>query len=430
MRPRVPAVALAALALALVLVLPAAAAGSTGRIDAPEGAPATLFLVVNATGPGALSLGLPAGTRIDTFTLDGDAAAWSYADPATVRLDLPAGPHEARLHAVLPGLGPWELSAPAPLLLEAPGLETEISGESATVRQPGTDGPSPWIAVALAAAVALLVAAALAARDRARGPPPEAAGLLDHLRELQTRLRASLLAVLALLLVFAALGAGWWTVGGVRIPVPRLGEPTIAAAAYAEMTRAFVPAGVQLVVLRPVDAVAAQLWVAVLLAIIAALPVVVYEVASFLAPALLPGERSVALRIAPLILALFAAGAAFAWFLLVPFLIRTLYGFAPAIGATPLLDVPELVSFATFVVLAMGLVFELPVVMAALARAGIVRPATFASKWRHAIVGIFLLAAFVTPDPTVVGQLLVAVPMAALYGIGVAAAYALGPKKR
>lgn len=415
---------LALLLLAVVALAPPAAA-ATLTIHAPQGVPATMFLDANVTGD--VHLYVPAGTAPDTVTLDGSAVDWQWAPSGGMHLTIPA-PGTLRLHATLPGDGPWTIGGIAGLTIVAPDLEVQGDGSTFTLSRPARSPVPPWLPVASAAVVALAAAILLAWRDRRRAPPPAQAGLLDHLRELQGRLRVALLAVALLAVWFAAVGTAVVDVGGLAVPVPRPGEPTIASEAYVAMTDRFVPAGVQLVVLSPVDAVAAQLWLAVLLGIVAGLPVVAYEIGAFVGPALLPGERSVVARVVPLIAALFLAGAAFAWWLLAPLLLGTLYSFAPGLGAAPLLNVPDLVTFVALLVVAMGLVFELPVLMAALARAGVVAPRTFASKWRHAIVAIFLLAAIITPDPTVVGQLFVAIPMSVLYAVGVAAAYASAKK--
>src|SRR5438067_10937952 len=107
-----------------------------------------------------------------------------------------------------------------------------------------------------------------------------------------------------------------------------------------------------------------------------------------------------------------------------PFMMRTLYAYAPTVGARPFLVVGDLVGFALLVVTSFGLAFELPVVMYALSAIGLIQARTFRKYFRHALVVIFLVAGIVTPDPSIVSPLLVGVPVTALYVVGMLAAAA------
>ncbi|MCA1813178.1 MAG: twin-arginine translocase subunit TatC, partial [Halobacteriales archaeon] len=186
----------------------------------------------------------------------------------------------------------------------------------------------------------------------------------------------------------------------------------------------FVPPGVELVVTDPISAAMVQVEVALALALLIGSPLVAYEAASFLMPALLPPERKLLLRAIPAVTGLFLAGAAFAYLLMVPTMMRVLYSYALGLGARSLLTVDSLVSFALIVTVIFGLSFELPVFMVVLAKLGLVSPATMRAKWRHIVVGIFVLSAVITPDPSVISQVLVAVPLCVLYVAGLIASQA------
>ncbi|HLE97271.1 MAG TPA: twin-arginine translocase subunit TatC [Candidatus Thermoplasmatota archaeon] len=258
----------------------------------------------------------------------------------------------------------------------------------------------------------------------ARARPGQDLGLLDHLRELRGRFLSVLAAVAVLAFVFFGFGLRlvadrFW------IPWPSAHD-SVAAAVFRAMAERFTPAGVDLVVTSPLDGVVALVWVALALTAAAASPILAWHTASFLGPAMRANEKRAVLVAVPLGVGLFLAGAAFAWFLLVPTIFATLYTYAGALDAQLLLAVPELVSFAAILLLVFGLSFELPVVMAAVSRVGLVKPRTWWRGWRHAILAIVVVAAVVTPDPTVVSQMFVAVPLLGLYVLGATMASLLG----
>jgi sec-independent protein translocase protein TatC len=149
--------------------------------------------------------------------------------------------------------------------------------------------------------------------------------------------------------------------------------------------------------------------------------------ARFLAPALRPSERRwLAWAVLPAVV-LFLLGAAFGFVVLLPVTFAALYEFSDALGAASLLSVADFAGFTLAFLAGCGLAFELPLVMALLARSGVVAPRTFWNRWRHALVVVLVVAMVVTPDPTIVSQLLLAAPLMALYVVGAALASRLAP---
>jgi sec-independent protein translocase protein TatC len=286
--------------------------------------------------------------------------------------------------------------------------------------------PSPSPLLVLGALLTLVFAWAMVRAMTARGRAPrEDMGLLDHLRELQGRLRVLLLAVALLMVALFTVALEPVQLAGAElaVPVPSLTD-NIAAQTFRLLAAQFVPPGVQLVVVDPISGALVQVEVALFLAVLVASPLIGYEVGAFLMPALERRERRLLLQAIPAATGLFLAGALFAYFVMVPTMMRVLYSYAQGLGAVPFIAVDSLVSFAVIVTLIFGAAFELPVLMVALAKLGLVAPRTMATKWRHVVVGIFVLAAVITPDPSVVSQLLVAFPMLGLYVVGLAAARA------
>lgn len=183
-----------------------------------------------------------------------------------------------------------------------------------------------------------------------------------------------------------------------------------------------LPAGVELVATRPTDGIAANVQVALAIGLAVSLPMAWVQFGAFLKPALRPVERRTLLAVTLPSLALFVGGAAFAYTVLLPLALEALATFSANLGAVTLLQVDEFIAFVASTMLIVGLAFETPVLLYALARAGLVTPSGLVRKWRHAVVAILILAGVLTPDPTVVSQLLVAGPLLGLYFVGVLAA--------
>jgi sec-independent protein translocase protein TatC len=157
-------------------------------------------------------------------------------------------------------------------------------------------------------------------------------------------------------------------------------------------------------------------------AVALAFPVIGWQVYAFVAPGLYKRERRAFL---PFLLAaplLFIAGAALVYYVILPFVLwfslsQQVVG-AGAISVQLLPKVSDYFSLVTGLVLAFGLCFQLPVVLALLGMAGMVSSKTLLSGWRYAVVGVFVVAAVVTP-PDPISQLLLALPIILLYFVSI-----------
>jgi sec-independent protein translocase protein TatC len=269
--------------------------------------------------------------------------------------------------------------------------------------------------LAVLALLALAVALALARRR----PALARGGWWEHVEELRRRV----LAVTGVLVAgtLAALTLRLEERGGWPVPVPALYD-TIASSLFRAAADALLPAGVQLIVTGPADGFVAQFTIALGIGIAVAIPVAMDQMARFLSPALRPHERRwLAWAVVPSVV-LFLLGAWFGFAVLLPTTFAALYGFADALGAAPYITVADFATFTLAFLAGCGLAFELPLVMMVLSKAGVVRPRAFWRGWRHAVVAILVLAMAVTPDPTIVSQLLLAVPLILLYVLGAALA--------
>lgn len=224
----------------------------------------------------------------------------------------------------------------------------------------------------------------------------------EHMAELRRRL------VYCLLFLSATSVTGWFLAPGL----------------LAWLTRPVAAAGVNLIALAPAEQFGAYLRVAVGFALLLTIPFLIYQGMAFAWPGLERHERRVALVAAPLMLVLFAAGLAFAARVIVPFTFRFLMGFRVA-GVTPTLALGAYISFLINVVLPFGVVFELPLAAGILSYLGVLTPGTLRARRRHAVLVIFVVAAFLTP-PDPVSQVLLAVPLLGLYELSIAAARLAG----
>jgi sec-independent protein translocase protein TatC len=147
---------------------------------------------------------------------------------------------------------------------------------------------------------------------------------------------------------------------------------------------------------------------------IVAFPYVLWEFWRFVAPGLHPSERGSLRGIVLFATVLFLTGVAFGYFILAPLSIQFFGGYQVSATVQNAVALDSYISMVTSVTLWTGLVFELPLVILFLTRAGIVEPGMLRAYRKHAFVGILVLSAVLTP-PDVVSQLIVSGPLMLLY---------------
>jgi len=166
-----------------------------------------------------------------------------------------------------------------------------------------------------------------------------------------------------------------------------------------------------------------KLKVAVIAGLFLASPVLFFQAWRFVAPGLYRREKRVALPFSIAASAFFIAGAAFCYWLVFPVAFSFFLAEFASIGVAAQIRVSEYLSFASRMLLAFGVTFELPVVTFFLARLGILTHRTLIAWWRYAIVTIFVAAAVLTPGPDVASQMLMAAPLLVLYVLSIGVAY-------
>lgn len=144
-------------------------------------------------------------------------------------------------------------------------------------------------------------------------------------------------------------------------------------------------------------------------------PLITFFLAQFLFPALNPKERGILLPVAAFGLVLFLAGISFAYFVVLPGTLDFFFKDAKAMKWNPTWTVREYYSFTTQFLIAFGLAFEMPMVVLALVKLGVLTAEKLRKTRSAAIVTIFTVAAFITPSPDMVTYLLMGGPMVVLY---------------
>ncbi len=179
-----------------------------------------------------------------------------------------------------------------------------------------------------------------------------------------------------------------------------------------------INAGLELQNLRPFGQPFLYFKVILVVGIIFSIPWTLYQIWKFVAPGLYGHERNWAGRITFFTSFCFLSGVAFAYFAMVPGMMK----FAKSFGSTQIknsIDVTEYFGFITTTILAAGLVFELPMISYVLSRVGILTPEYMRKYRRHAYIIILIIAAVLTPSPDPFNQLIFAIPMVILYEISI-----------
>jgi sec-independent protein translocase protein TatC len=169
------------------------------------------------------------------------------------------------------------------------------------------------------------------------------------------------------------------------------------------------------------------LKVSLLSGLMLAAPVLLYQFWMFVAPGLYDKERKLLIPIVLLSSFFFIGGALFGYFIVFPFGFKFFLGFATE-TIKPLPSMREYLSFSSKLLLAFGLVFELPLIITFLARLGIVTVEFLKKNRKYALLLFFVCAAILTP-PDVVTQIMMAFPLMLLYEISILGARVFGKKK-
>ncbi|HDP69340.1 MAG TPA: twin-arginine translocase subunit TatC [Actinobacteria bacterium] len=222
--------------------------------------------------------------------------------------------------------------------------------------------------------------------------------ILDHLDELRKRIIVSVIAVI-------------------------IGVGICFFYAYDILEILLKPAGdLELVFLGVLDPFMAKFKIAIFAGIFIALPVIIYQILSFLAPALKGHEKKIIYPMVLFFVILFACGAYFGYTYIMP--VGTEWLLNQAEGQiSPVLTIDKYVAYASLFIIAFGISFETPFFILILVMLGVVSPKSLRKNWRIAYLIILLFAAIVTPDWSPVTMTIFAMPMILLYELSILLAW-------
>ncbi len=187
--------------------------------------------------------------------------------------------------------------------------------------------------------------------------------------------------------------------------------------------------GKTLVFTHPMDPLNLQLQVSLVGGAILASPFILFQVWLFIAPGLYQKERRFVVPFMAATVGLFLTGAAFGYFYVLPGALQILivnFGH----NFTPMVTIEEYSGFFLSIILGLGISFEMPILIFFLAMFGIVSPKFLWKNMRYAVLAVFLVAAIICPSPDPWTMCIYAVPMLALYVVGIGVAWWVHPSRR
>lgn len=232
---------------------------------------------------------------------------------------------------------------------------------------------------------------------------------LDHLEELRSRLLKSLI----------ALAVGFGLAWGFHEEIFHFMVGPL---------RAFDP-NLKLIATTPTETIMIYMKMSFFVGIFVAAPFLLYQVWAFISPGLYAHEKGYAIPFVLFGTVFFVTGAAFGHFVLFPVALQFLGTFGGA-DVQFLPRITEYYDFYSWFLLALGIVFQVPVVIFVLARIGLVTAGFLLRQIKWAILLSFIASAIVTPTPDIVNQTLLAFPMIGLYLLGVVIAALFGKKRQ
>jgi sec-independent protein translocase protein TatC len=221
--------------------------------------------------------------------------------------------------------------------------------------------------------------------------------LAQHLIEVRKRLLRCLLVLGALVLILFPFANPLYTT---------LAQPLLK----------HLPNGSHMIATQVASPLIAPLKLTIVIAVLIAIPFLLYQIWAFVAPGLYKQEKRF---VGPLLLAssaLFYIGVAFAYFLVLPIIMQFFVQTAPA-GVVVMTDISSYLDFVLQMFLAFGITFEVPLIVLLLIRTGIVDHQTLVNQRPYIIIGAFVVGMLLTP-PDVFSQILLAVPLCLLFELG------------
>src|SRR5574340_1352153 len=245
--------------------------------------------------------------------------------------------------------------------------------------------------------------------------------IMEHLKELIKRLFRMVITVGIVTFFILGFHLTSFLYSGMRLYYPTFSPfDNIAAQVTVSMKHHLLPPAVQLIQTAPGQAFFSQFYIAILLGMVFAMPIIVKEFVGFLAPALHRKEIQIIRNITIPAIVLFIIGGLFSYFFVTPYILDFLYKYGQSADLLTFLNIIDFITFVLQFILAFGVSFQLPLIMYAFTASGLIDPKFWRNNIRYAIIAMVILGAAITPDGSGVTMWFVAGPMIVLYLIGMA----------
>lgn len=240
---------------------------------------------------------------------------------------------------------------------------------------------------------------------------------LEHTEELLYRLRIILISVIA-----SGFFVAFWPLDIRKLfataltPFKASLEYTpLASVIMRRMARDLLPEGASLIAGGLLDTAYAYLMVAMLIGVILSSPIIAYELYKFFNPALYPHERRYATYVIVSFVSLFAFGVFLAYQTILPITFRILMWFIESAAALPLINLRDFVNMVLSLILGVGLLYTVPIYLVLLVDRGILSSEHLSKNRKMVYAAFIIITAVITPDPTIVSDIILLVPFLVIY---------------
>ncbi len=184
------------------------------------------------------------------------------------------------------------------------------------------------------------------------------------------------------------------------------------------ITKPFLATGFKLNIFKITGGFMLKLKASMIVALLIGIPLIVYHIWQFIKPAVSTKERKFARIVIVATILLFYGGVCFVFYLFIPTALKIMLDFIGP-NMLPMIGAEDYFGFLIFFCIAMGILFELPIFILILTKIGLITPQFLTSKRKYAIVAMWVLAAVITPQPDMISQSMVAIPLMVLYEISI-----------
>ncbi|MGQ9680871.1 MAG: twin-arginine translocase subunit TatC [Candidatus Bathyarchaeia archaeon] len=233
----------------------------------------------------------------------------------------------------------------------------------------------------------------------------------DHIDELAKRLRRIIFSVAASTILVLSIPGDFASI--FRLDFSNY-KPMISII-IESIKETLLPEGVSLIALNWLDTFTIFVIVGLVIGILVSLPVIAYEIYQFISPALYPHEREALFKFVGAFSALFIVGVVYAYFLLLPITFNVLLRFVYQTGAVPLFSILDFFNIIAVGLIGSGLFYTLPLVIYITVKMGIIDVQTLRGNRRKVFVGLAVVTAILTPDPSPFSMMLMTLPFYLIY---------------